>query len=105
LLPGCIHQLAVDVDLPLPDRVVADADRPGAPVALQMAEDRLVEVLAPVDRVHDHDVAFAGRGLTAPLNPFHERGGLLQEAERHQRVDGERGVAQASRSGGRCRRR
>src|SRR6266536_2556845 len=40
-----------------------------------------------------HHVAFARCGFAAPLQPLHERRGLFQKTERHQRVDGECRVA------------
>ena len=89
-----VHQLAVDVDLPLVHGVVADPDGPGAPVALQMIEPGLRDLLAAVHRVHDHDVVLRGGGLAARLHPFHERRRFLQETQGHQRVDGEGGVPQ-----------
>jgi hypothetical protein len=54
----------------------------------------LGDVLAAVDRVHDHHVALDRRLLAALLHPLHERAGLLDEAEPHQRVDSESRVAE-----------
>src|SRR5438132_2721598 len=42
-----------------------------AVVAVQMVQNRFLEILAAIDRVHDHDVALPGGGLTAELHPFH----------------------------------
>jgi hypothetical protein len=89
-----VHDLAVDVELPLPDGAVTDPDRLGAVIALQVTERHLGDVVAAVDRVHDHHIAFRG-GLLAPLlQPVHEARRLLEETEPHQAVHRERGIAQ-----------
>ena len=90
-----VHQLAVDVELQLGRRPVADPHRRRAHVALQVRELLLGQVLAPVDAVHDLQRArlAVGRVAEAPLQPLHERAGLLGEPEPEQRVEREGGVA------------
>ena len=90
-----VHQLAVDVELQLGCRAVADPHRRRAHVALQVRELLLGQVLTPVDAVHDRQRArlAAGRVAEAPLQPAHERAGLLGEPEPEQRVEREGGVA------------
>ena len=90
-----VHQLAVDVELQLGRRPVADPHRSRAHVALQVRELLLGQVLAPVDAVHDLQRArlAVGRVAEAPLQPVHERAGLLGEPEPEQRVEREGGVA------------
>src|SRR5580692_12446365 len=76
-----VHDLAVDVNLELARRAVADPDRPRAVVALEVVERLLADAVAAVDGVHDRDVAL-GRGRLAPLlQPVHEAGRLLEETE------------------------
>ena len=48
-----VHELAVDVELELPGRGVADPHRRRAPVAVQVAQLPLGQLGAPVDAVHD----------------------------------------------------
>ena len=66
-----------------------------AHVALQVPELLLGQVLVPVDAVHDLQRArlAAGGVAEAPLQPLHERAGLLGEPEPEQRVEREGGVA------------
>ncbi len=88
-----VHELAVDVELELPGGAVADPHGFRVAVAAQVLEDDLVEVGVAVHAVQDVQALVAGGLLTALFQPVHERGGLVGEPERHERVDGERGVA------------
>ncbi len=54
-----LEDLAVDVELQLADRAVADPDGPRAQVAGQMVELALDQVAAAVDAVHDLQVTAA----------------------------------------------
>ena len=89
-----VHQLAVDVELQLGRRPVADPHRRRAHVALQVRELLLWQILAPVDAVHDLQRARLAVGCVAkaPLQPLHERAGLLGEPEPEQRVEREGSV-------------
>src|SRR6266516_2550571 len=93
---GELHPaVVVDVELQLGRRLVADAHRRRAHVALQVPELLLGQVLAPVDAVHDLQRARLALGgvAEAPLQPIHERAGLLGEPEPEQRVEREGSVA------------
>ena len=87
-----IDQLAVDVELQLPRRSVADPHRRGALVAGQVRQLVLVEAPLATEAVHDLDVLrVAGH---RPDNPVAPCGRLLDVAGSHERVERERGVAQ-----------
>ena len=88
-----VHQLAVDVQLQLVSGPVADAHRPGVPVAPQVVQALLGGDRAAVEGVEDAQAGPGGRLGAAGLEPVHEGGRLLGEAQPHQRVDGEGRVA------------
>src|SRR5215203_807794 len=90
-----IHRLAVDVELQLIGRAVADPYRAGPAVALEVVENLFFEVRRAVDPVHDLQRAGAlTRSLSNPVpEPAAEGGGLFGVAEPEQRVHGEGGVA------------
>ncbi len=90
-----VDQLAVDVELALVGRAVADPHRRRVAIARQVRELLLGQLRAPVDPVHD--LQRAARPVAplahAVVEPGHERRGLLGEAEPQQAVERERGVA------------
>ena len=89
-----VQRLAVDVELQLAGRAVADPHRARSPVALEMVEDLLVEVGRPVDAVHDLKRRRPFRGLLDPgVEPLQKRPRLVGEAQTEQRVHRERRVA------------
>ena len=86
------HDLAVDVELELPGRGVADPHRARSLVARQPVDLPLVEPPLAPGPVHDlHLGRVAGRRPQQPAPPGH---GLLVEAAAHQRLEGQGGVAQ-----------
>lgn len=88
-----VQQLPVDVELELVVRPVPDPHRARSPVALEVLERRLGQLVPSVDAVHDLERAVRAQLRAARLDPAHERGGLVREAETHQAVEGERPVA------------
>ena len=92
--PDRVQHLPVDVELELVGGAVADPDRPGAGVALEVVKGLLVEVGGAVDPVHDLQGSGSLAGLLAhPVaEPAHERRGLVGEPESEQRMDREGGV-------------
>ena len=89
-----IHGFAVDVELELLGRAVADPHRERTPIALPVVERLLDQVRASVDPVHDGQRrGTAGwTGLEPVAHPSAERRSLLGVAQTQQGVDGERGV-------------
>ena len=89
-----VQQLAVDVELELVVGAVADAHRRGAPVALEVIENLLGQVVAAVDPVHDLQAAVGSRRLAerSSIQPMKARG-LVGEAE----PDRTRAVSEPSR--------
>src|SRR3954451_10322968 len=72
---------------------VADADGAGPPVAVEVVERVLGDVVLAADAVHDLEAGI-GLPLVAPvLEPPHECPGLFGEAEAEQGVQAERRVA------------
>src|SRR5437762_9225273 len=63
------------------------------PVALEVRQGLLGEPVATVDPVHDLEGAVGLELLAARLHPAHEGGRLLGEAEAHEAVEREGGVA------------
>src|SRR5881409_3479559 len=88
-----VHQLAVDVELEVGGGRVADAHGRGAQVALEVRQRLLGEPVATVDPVHDLEGAVGFELLAARLDPAHEGRRLLGEAEAHEAVEREGGVA------------
>ena len=90
---GRVQHLAVDVELALVGRAVADPDRAGAAVALQVGKLALAAVRVAVDAVED-----LRPGAVVPLvgqpQPADEVERLVVVADRHQREEGKRAVAQ-----------
>src|SRR5262249_37917467 len=79
-----VEQLAVDVELELGDRAVADPDRTRAHVAVEMRQLLFREILAAIDTVHDLERAVGLELLATSLYPLHERRGFFGETETHQ---------------------
>ena len=88
-----VHQLAVDVELELLHRAVADAHRARALVAGEVLEHRLLAHGLAADVVHDLQGPRLVQLAAALGEPLHEVAGLLGEADPHERVDGEGRVA------------
>src|SRR5262249_13848905 len=90
-----VDQGAVDVQLELVGGGVADPDRRGALVPLQVRQLAFGQLGAAVDAVHDLQRSGGGAVAGADVRgqELHEGGGLAAEAEPEQRVDGEGGVA------------
>lgn len=87
-----VHHLAVDVELELVDRAVADAHRPGGLVAVEPAEFELGQAALAGHAVHDLEVlGAAGDRAQQPRAPVAR---LLDVARADQRVERHRGVAQ-----------
>ncbi len=87
-----LDDLAVDVQLELPGRAVADPDGLGALVAGQPVERGLGQLALAGDAVHDLQVLrVAGDGPQQPLAPG---AGLVAVAGAQQRGEGDGGVAQ-----------
>ena len=86
-----VDRLAVDVELELVRRAVADADGTGPAVALPVLEDLLGQVAGAVDPVHDLQRGLPVRApvLYAVTQPAGEGGRLLPEAQAEQGVHGE----------------
>ncbi len=89
--PDRLEHLAVDVELPLLHRAVADPHRARAPVAGEVGELDLGEHPLAADPVEDLEVLGPPRAR-AP-EPVAERVRLVAEAEREQGDEGERAVA------------
>ena len=87
-----VHQLAVDVQLQLPGRRVAHPHGPGALVAVEMIQHGFGHLGVAVDRVQHLQSPVGWRFAAACLQPRHEAGRLVGEAEPHQRVQGERRI-------------
>ena len=86
------HHLAVDVELELAGGGVADAHGCRALVTREPVDLPLVEAALAGGPVHDlHLRGIAGDGPQQPVPPGH---GLVVEAAAHQRLEGQRGVAQ-----------
>ena len=92
--PDRVQHLPVDVELELVGGAVADPDRLGAGVALEVVEGQLVQVGGAVDPVHDlqRSGPLAGLLAYAVVQPAHERCSLIGEPESEQRMDREGGV-------------
>jgi hypothetical protein len=89
-----VHELAVDVELELVGRGVADPHWLRAPVAGQVGQFPLGQIGASVNAVHDlHRArgASCARGRM-PENEAHKGIGLAGEAQPQKRVDAEGGV-------------
>ena len=89
-----IHQLAVDVELELVGRGVADAHGAAATVAVEVVQLDLGQLVAAVDAVHELQTLVGFSLAAARLDPAHERGGLVVVAEP---VEARRAVNDASR--------
>ncbi len=89
--PGCVEQLAEDVELELGIGPVADPHRPRAAVALEPVELHLGEQTLAANTVHDLQLARAA-GRRSP-QPGHVGLRLLVVAEREQRVQRQRRIA------------
>ena len=90
-----VHQLAVDVELQLAVGGVADPHRARAAIALQVRQLLLDQIGPAVDAVHQLQGTVASGLVLVPAGgqPVHEPGRLLGEADPHQGVQGEGGVA------------
>ena len=87
-----VHDLAVDVELHLTVRGVADAHGLRVLISRQPRDMPLAQETLPAQAVHDLNlVGAAGSGAQQPVPPFF---GLLVIAGVHQREKGERGVAE-----------
>ena len=91
LLEG-IHQLAIDVELELLVRGVADAHRLGVGVARQPVDFPFGE--PPLAAQAVHDLHLVGRARDGALQPVAPGRGLVVDAGVHHGEQGERGVAQ-----------
>src|SRR6185503_10634318 len=68
---GCLEHFAVDVELQLAGRAVADADRPRVHIAREVVEHGFLEVPPAIDAIHDLQVA-AALVATDPFQKTHE---------------------------------
>ena len=85
-----LEDRAVGVELHLLDGAVADADRGRPAVAGEVVELALRERALARDAVHDLEIAWPARA--GPLEPGLELVGLVLEAEREERDEGQRRV-------------
>ncbi len=88
-----IHQLAVDVQLDLVERLIADTHRRRAAMPAQVRQLSFRQLLVAVDAIQDVDLD----GLVAavadpPSEPTHVVVGFVDKTQAHERVDRERGV-------------
>ncbi len=88
-----IEQLAVDIQLGLLKRAVSDANRPRAPVSLEVIQGLLLELLSPIDGV-DGLKGTVRLELLAPLfQPAHEALRFAIKTQAHQAIKSKAGIA------------
>jgi hypothetical protein len=88
-----VQRLAVDVELELGGRAVANPDWARSPVALEVIESELLQVRRPVDPVHDlQGCGSLGRVAYPVVQPLQECRRLGREAEAEKGVDRERRI-------------
>ncbi|MNL07663.1 hypothetical protein D3C87_1283490 [compost metagenome] len=89
-----VHQLAKDIELDLFVSLIADAHRLCATMTGQVCQLYLRQLLATVDGIQDIEFhRLAPAVADPPAQPAHVGVGLFDEAQAHERIDGERGVA------------
>ena len=89
-----VHQFAIDIQLDLIERLIAHPHRLGAAVAAQVVEGGFRQFLATVDAVQDVDLGRLAAAVADPApEPAHIGVGFLDETQAHERIDGERGIA------------
>ncbi len=89
----CVHDLAVDIPLVLGMGEVADAYRPGVPVAFQVFELLFPQERFAFERIHDPEV-FSAMPAVDRMEPANEAVRLHDVTEGKKCLERERGVSQ-----------
>ena len=71
-----VHELAVDIELELAGGAIADADGRGFPVALEMRERALGQIVRAIERMHELKRTIWLDLVTALFDPAHKGRGL-----------------------------
>src|SRR5262249_53570369 len=88
-----VEEVPDDVELKLPRGIVAGAHGPRAAVPLEVIEDRLGPLRAPVEAVEDLEARVRAELAEPALEKLDVVARLIREADAQEGIDRERGVA------------